>query len=42
MSFKYSKTTERLVDGLLTVLFLVLGGGMVAFCVAVFLGMDRW
>ena len=42
MSLKYSKTTERVVDVLCTVLFLALGGSMVGFCLAVFLGMDRW
>ena len=42
MSLKYSQTTERVVDVLCTVLFLALGDGMVDFCLAVFLGMDRW
>jgi hypothetical protein len=42
VGLNYSRTTERVVDWLLTALFLALGGGMVAFCVCVFLGMDRW
>jgi hypothetical protein len=42
VSLKYSRTTERVVDVLCTVLFLALGGGMVGFCLAVVLGMDRW